>query len=130
MKVFIPTEKYEGLQSQVFDHFGRSPYFIIYDTGKDAVDVIVSMNKFLPYDKCSPLRLINEHACDVVLCKNIGLKALIELSELGIKVYKSKGSSLKDVLDEYKSNQWGNITILDSCINSKCEAKDKKCIPS
>lgn len=130
MKIFIPTEKYKGLQSQVFDHFGRSPYFIIYDTEKDAVDVIVTLNKFLPHDKCSPLRLINEHSCDVVLCRGIGLKALTELSEIGIKVYKSKGTTLKDVLDEYKSNKWEDITVHDTCIKSRCEAKEKKCIPS
>lgn len=130
MRVFIPTEKYEGLQSKVFDHFGKAPYFIIYDIEKDAVDVIVTLNKFHPYDKCSPLRKIHEHSCDVVLCRGIGLKALTELSELGIKIYKSKGATLKDVLDEYKSNKWEDITVHDACINSKCEAKNKKCIPS
>ncbi len=130
MKVFIPTEKYEGLQSKVFDHFGRAPYFIIYDTEKDTVDIIVTLNKSHPHNKCSPLRLINEHSCDVVLCRGIGLKALTELSEVGIKVYKSKGSTLKDVLDEYKNNKWEDITVHDTCINSRCEAKNKKRILS
>ncbi len=130
MRVFIPTEKYEGLQSKVFDHFSRAPYFIIYDMEKNAVDVIVTLNKSHPHDKCSPITLINKHSCDVVLCRSIGSKAVTELSELGIKVYKSKGSNLKDVLNEYNSNKWEEITVYNGCINSRCEAKDKKYIPS
>lgn len=126
MRVCVPAETDEGLQSKLYDHFGSAPYFIIYDTERDAIDVINNTNKSHIHGRCHPLGVINDHKIDAVLCRGIGLRALSKLRETGIKVYKAESTTFKDVLDEYNSNKSEEITIDETCINHTCQKKAKE----
>jgi len=125
MRVCVPAETDEGLQSKLYDHFGSAPYFIIYDTERSAIDVIYNTNKSHIHGRCHPLSVINDHKIDAVLCRGIGLKALLKLRDTGIKVYKSESIIFKDVLDEYNRNKSEEITIDKTCLNNTCQKKAK-----
>ena len=40
MRICIPTETKDGKTAKVYGHFGSAPYFTVYDTDKDTVEVI------------------------------------------------------------------------------------------
>ena len=126
MRVCIPAETDEGLQSKLYDHFGSAPYFLIYDTKKDALDVIDNTNKNHLHGRCHPVSVIADHKIDAVLGRGIGLRALSKLKETGIKVYKSESTTFKDVLAEYHRNKWKEITIDETCLNHICRPQGKK----
>ena len=45
MRICIPAETDAGLKAKINAHFGSAPYFIIYDTDKETLEVINNSNQ-------------------------------------------------------------------------------------
>ena len=57
MRICIPAETNLGRKAMVYAHFGIAPYFTIYDTEKDAFEIVENSNQHHDHGTCYPLVL-------------------------------------------------------------------------
>ncbi|MBI4834179.1 MAG: NifB/NifX family molybdenum-iron cluster-binding protein [Planctomycetes bacterium] len=120
MKICIPTETKEGKQAQVYGHFGSAPYFTIYDTEKDAVEVIKNANEHHSHGMCQPMSALNGKEIDAVVCGGMGARAVMKLNEGGIKAYRAVKGTVADVAGQFSKGGLEEITVENSCVQHDC----------
>jgi len=118
----IPTLNEGGLLSEISMHFGKSPYitFIKYENGaiKD-VNAIEILGKHGGGSK-TPAEIVLSSGIDVLICGNLGPKAVSMLSDGGIEVYSGASGKVKDTFKAWKN---GTLQLADE--NSCNEKSDK-----
>lgn len=88
MKICFPTVSLEGLESQVYEHFGSAPGFVIVDTETQAVEEISNSDLHHAHGMCQPLKALGGREVDAVAVGGIGMGALMKLQAQGVKVYR------------------------------------------
>ncbi len=103
IRVAIPANG-PDLNSEVSEHFGRAPYFIVVDVeGGKVVGVSAVKNPTLEHHAHGEVpQLMAKLRVKVVACKGIGPRALRALEGLGIETLIADLSTriVKEVLDE------------------------------
>jgi len=100
MRILFPVMQAKGKASEISMHFGKAPYFAVYDTEKDEIEFVE--NEILHFhDKMRrPVELLLKLKPDVVFVKMIGPKALEVFKSHGIKVmsgeYKTVGEAIEN----------------------------------
>ena len=67
MKICIPTETGEGKTASVYGHFGSAPYFTIYDTEAQSLEIVENANTHHEHGTCNPVAALQGRAVDVVV---------------------------------------------------------------
>ncbi len=120
MKICIPTETKEGKIAVVYGHFGSAPYFTIYDTEKDSVEIIDNRNQHHSHGTCHPMSSLTGEGIDAVVCGGMGARAVQKLNEGGIKTYRAIAGTVSEIIKKYKQGELEEITVENSCINHGC----------
>jgi predicted Fe-Mo cluster-binding NifX family protein len=94
MKLCIPIKENNGLNSEVYSHFGSASAFIIYDTDKQNFVLSNNHDKQHLHGQCQPLNSLAGKNVDVVIVGGIGERAILKLNAMNIKVYKSEGGTV------------------------------------
>ena len=101
MKVAVPVLEILGMESPVSSHFGRSPYFAIYDTDSGELRFIENPMANAPRGAGSgtAVRVVASNGVSLVIVSNIGPKAVTALRSLGIEIrYVKPGITLREAL--------------------------------
>ncbi|MFA5389051.1 MAG: NifB/NifX family molybdenum-iron cluster-binding protein [Candidatus Omnitrophota bacterium] len=120
MKICVPTETNEGKNAKVYGHFGSAPYFTIYDTEKESVDIIDNSNQHHAHGTCHPMNALGGNKIDAVVCGGMGGRAVQKLNEMGIKAYMALPGTVEDIVREFKKNTLKEITISNACSQHSC----------
>lgn len=120
MKICIPTEKNDGPNSKVCDHFGSAPFFAVYDTDTDTLKTMDNSNQHHIHGSCHPLTVLSGQDIDAVVCRGMGLRAINALNENGIKAFKATASTVEEIVDKYKKNELEEITADGACRDHDC----------
>jgi predicted Fe-Mo cluster-binding NifX family protein len=88
MKVCFPTETLQGLESQVYAHFGSAPGFVIVDTESKKVEEISNNDLHHAHGMCQPIKALGDREVDAVAVGGIGMGALMKLQSQGIRVFR------------------------------------------
>jgi predicted Fe-Mo cluster-binding NifX family protein len=115
MKVCFPVEKAEGLESRVYGHFGSAPVFIVVETDNNAVTTISNKDQHHEHGACNPLKALNNEKVDAIVVGGIGMGALSKLTQLGIKVFQAKASSIRENMKMMKSEELPAFTPQQCC---------------
>ena len=116
MRICIPTENNNGLQSVVYGHFGSAPYFIIYDTENKNIEVINNRDEHHEHGQCNPLLAFSRTPIDMLVTGGIGLRALEKLNAGGIRAFRTTiEKTVSDVIARYDENSLPEITLNDAC---------------
>lgn len=105
MKLCFPVEKYNGLKSNVFGHFGSAPSFALVDTETKEVTEITNHDAGHEHGKCSPLKAMDGQSIDCVIVGGIGSGALNKLMAAGIHVYRASSGSVVDNLSLFREDR-------------------------
>ncbi len=113
MKIAIPTAK-PSPDAFIESRFGRSQYFLIYDTQKDSFEIIPNQ-----IDLLSPVgagiqaaQKIVEAGVEVVIVGNCGPKAMQVLKASGIQVITGEeGISVKEAVAKYKRKEEFKVSL-------------------
>jgi predicted Fe-Mo cluster-binding NifX family protein len=121
MKICI-TAKGDNLESAVESRFGRSPYFIIYDTGTSDFEAIENPN----LSESSGVgikagQMMAKKGVKVTLTGGkVGPKATAALEAAGIEVIADNLGTVKEAIDKYQSKEF------DVSKNATLESKESK----
>jgi predicted Fe-Mo cluster-binding NifX family protein len=96
MKICFPVSKANGMESEVFGHFGSAPAFLVIETDSNTVTTINNKDQHHEHGACNPLKALNNQKVDAIVVGGIGGGALSRLKELGIKVFQSQASTIKE----------------------------------
>ncbi len=105
MRVAIPSINDGGLDSEVSDHFGRSPYYTFVDIEDGEIKNVEVLP--VPFEEHGPGDLPNfvkEHGGEVVIAYGMGHRAVDFFQQLGIDVVTGAGGRIRDVIDAFIHN--------------------------
>ncbi|RUM34507.1 MAG: dinitrogenase iron-molybdenum cofactor biosynthesis protein [Archaeoglobus sp.] len=102
MKIAVPTEGRGGLNDLVSMHFGRAATFTVYDTETKEEYVIPNTSEHFG-GVGTPPELLAKAGVDVVVCGNLGPKAVLAFERFGIKVYVGATGTAKDAINAFLS---------------------------
>ncbi|MDD2899792.1 MAG: NifB/NifX family molybdenum-iron cluster-binding protein [Desulfuromonadaceae bacterium] len=103
MKVCFPVDVNQGLASQVFNHFGSAPEFIVVDVASGTFESVSNCDKIHEHGLCNPVAGLGEHQVDAIVVGGIGGGALHKLNVSGIRAFKASGGSIAENLELLKS---------------------------
>ncbi len=110
MKIAIPVDE-KTLESNVCVSFGRTPYFLIYDTEtKDSVFIDNSAAASTGGAGIKAAQTIVDNKANVLLTPRCGENAANVLKSADIKIYKTADISAKTNIDDFIS---GKLSLLD-----------------
>ncbi|ADZ09488.1 Dinitrogenase iron-molybdenum cofactor biosynthesis protein [Methanobacterium lacus] len=107
MIICVPSMESTGLLSKISTHFGKTPYFTILDMENNEIKTLETKKIESRHagGKKTPAEIIIEINPDVVLCANLGLKAVEMLKEHGIKIYVEASGTVENSLKAYLNNE-------------------------
>ena len=118
----IPSINEGGLLSEISMHFGRTPYFTIIKYENDEIkeiNTIELIGKHIGGSK-TPAEIILNSGVDVLICGNLGSKAVSMLQDSGMEVYSGASGKVQDAFKAWKT---GMLQLADE--NSCNEKSDK-----
>jgi predicted Fe-Mo cluster-binding NifX family protein len=102
MKLFIPVENNDGLNSKLDARFGRAGYFLIYDMEKQEVES-VEANPYKDVDHGVGIKVASYAVgtgCTVAVGAQPGPKAAAVLKKINMKVVEMKGGTVKEAIEK------------------------------
>ena len=90
MKVCFPVERNQGVDSEVYGHFGSAPLFVVVDLATSEVTAIDNGDKVHQHGACNPIAGLNGRHVDAVVVGGIGGGALTKLNGAGIRVFQAR----------------------------------------
>ena len=120
MKICIPTETNKGKDATVFGHFGSAPFFTIYDTSSNSVEVISNANQHHAHGMCQPMAALEGKGVEAVVTGGAGAGAIQKLNQGGIKVYRAIPGTVADIVNQFTKGGLEEITSQNACAQHGC----------
>jgi cation diffusion facilitator family transporter len=111
----IPVLEINGLDSKVYGHFGRAPYFVILTIDDTEVGIEdFYLNEFLDRKQhigLNVVKVIIHYGLDMLFTNRIGEISFYMLKENFVDIYliKDENLAVKDVIERYQQNQLARI---------------------
>lgn len=115
MKLCLPVEANNGIDSPVCAHFGSAPFFMIVDTDTFDCKAVPNTNQHHTHGICQPLAVLSNEKFDGIVVGGIGMGALNKLKASNIKVYQTKSSDIKDTVEAYLKGTLIEVTPHTAC---------------
>ncbi len=94
MKLAFPVKNDNGLESEIYEHFGKAPEFIIVDSKTKKFSAIQNKRVSEGKTSCKASIITNDIEIDAVITTCIGDGSLRNLSSQNIKVYQESFSAI------------------------------------
>ncbi len=95
MKVGFAVQTNQGIESEVYDHFGSAPAFIIVDTEGKEVLTVNNRDLHHVHGACNPIMALDGKSVDAMVVGGIGAGALTKLNAVRDKSIWSRGFDRK-----------------------------------
>lgn len=115
MRISVPSMGNKGLNDEVSAHFGRAPYFIIWDSETDKVEILQNTSQHMGGVGYPP-ELMHTNRVDIMLCSGLGPRAVQMFEQLGIRVYVGAMGTVKTTIDA-----WKNGTLQEATDETVCK---------
>jgi predicted Fe-Mo cluster-binding NifX family protein len=125
MKVGFAVQGNEGVESEVYGHFGSAPAFIIVDTEGKEVLTVNNRDLHHVHGACNPVMALDGKSVDAMVVGGIGAGALAKLNELGIKVYGAGAPTVRENLALLSENKLQELSVHNSCRSHQGECGHK-----
>ena len=115
MKVGFAVQRDEGMESQVYNHFGSAPMFVVVETGAAEVQTIHNQDLNHSHGACSPMKALGGQKIDALGVGGIGGGALMRLNSLGVKVYAAEAQTIRENLELLSRNRLPELSMQNAC---------------
>jgi cation diffusion facilitator family transporter len=134
LSVIIPVKEINGLDSQIYGHFGRAPYFIILklDDKGDAEIEDFYYNEFLGekdriHIGVKVIKAVIKHDLDILFTPKIGEISFYMLKDNFIDIYRvAAGSTVRKIIEQYRNREIERITEPHPAEESEIERQNGK----
>jgi len=121
VSAIVPVQDINGMDSKVYRHFGRAPYFVIIKISDGDVEIEdFYYNEFLGEKKHIGVKVIKaviRHKLDLLFTSQIGEISFHMLRDNFVDIYKTdEGLSAKDIIKKYRNREIEQITEPTHCI--------------
>lgn len=112
MKIVVPSADGQGLESEVFPHFGRAPYYTIVEIRDGEIVGVESFENPSPEHGPGNVRreffeLLKRKGVEVVLAYGIGPRAAQNIEALGMRVIPGVRGRIGDVAKAFVEGRLG-----------------------
>ncbi len=114
MIIVIPTNDKKGVESTVADHFGRCQTYTFLNEKGGLLETIDNTSEHMG-GKGLPPELMKKHGADILLCKELGPRALNLCEQLGIDVYVGQAETVREIFEMWKNNKLKKAGAEDVC---------------
>ncbi|GAB6137906.1 NifB/NifX family molybdenum-iron cluster-binding protein [Halanaerobaculum tunisiense] len=115
MKIAVTVSNNTGLEAEVDSKFGRTAYFAIIDLATEEVEFIANTAANSASGAgVKAAQLVADEEVETLISGRVGPKAFRGLDKVGIKIYTTTGTTLQEVIADYKD---GNLTKIDGPTN-------------
>ena len=120
MKIVIPVEDANGLNSRLSQHFGRAPYFTVVELDENGkvlnLQIVPNKSEHFGGMGKPPEIILNLRPNAVVTC-GMGPRALGMFQNANIAVLQANKNIVKDLIDAYKRDELVELT--EGCHHAK-----------
>lgn len=113
MKYAIPIIDKNDRSSLVGEHFGRVPFYGIWDDENDSLEIIPNESNHFG-GVGMPAEFLASKS-EAIICKGIGRKAIELCSELGVTLYVGAADTIQETIDLLKSGKLKRADQKDGC---------------
>ncbi len=117
MKLCIPIEEKNGMDSICYGHFGSAPAFCVVDTEAEEklVGYIDNANEHHEHGMCNPVGAIAGKGISGIIVCGMGARAVQLMNQNGIKVYYApRQFAVREIFDNYEF-KFQEMRLEDSC---------------
>jgi predicted Fe-Mo cluster-binding NifX family protein len=114
MKITVPTNGKAGLDEEVAQHFGRCNTYTILDENGKVLEVIDNTSEHMGGSGLPP-ELMKKHGADILLCRDLGPRAIMLCNELGIEVFVGHANSVREMFSAWKAGELKKAGMDDAC---------------
>jgi len=118
MKIVVPTNNKIGLDDETAGHFGRCPTYTFLNEKGEVIEIIDNTSEHMGGTGLPP-ELMKKHGADILLCRELGPRALNLCKELGIEVYVCQAETVKEIFELWKNNKIKRAGREDVCESHK-----------
>ena len=115
MKVGFAVQKDEGIESQVYNHFGSAPAFILVDAETREAVTVQNSDLQHVHGMCNPVSALGGKEVSAVVVGGIGPGALMKLNAMGVKVYEAGARTVKENLKLLSENRLQELSMSGCC---------------
>ncbi|MBI9049661.1 MAG: NifB/NifX family molybdenum-iron cluster-binding protein [Anaerolineaceae bacterium] len=110
MRIALTSNSDSGIDAEIFDHFGHTPFFMIVDIDNQSVnETTIVANPFVELHQPGEVpTFLAEQKVDLVISGGMGGKAKDLFKSNGIAVVTGASGLISDVIDQYLKNQLEN----------------------
>ena len=105
MKVCFPVLVDQGLESQVFGHFGSAPGFVVVDMITNEITAINNSDQIHEHGACNPVAGLGGNQVDAIVVGGIGGGALHKLNASGLRVFQAREGTIAENVLLFKTNE-------------------------
>ncbi len=117
-KIAVPTNDERGLEAEVAEHFGRCLTYTLLNEKGEVIEIINNVSEHMGGTGLPP-ELMKKHGADVLLCKELGPRAIDLCRELGIEVYVSRARTVREIFESWKNDKLKKAGAEDACKEHK-----------
>ena len=118
MKIIIPTDNKKGLKERVAEHFGRCQTYTLLDEKGNVLKIINNTSEHMGGVGLPP-ELMKKQGADVLLCKELGPRALNLCQQLGVGVYVCQAKTVEEIFEMWKNKKIKKAGAQDACEQHK-----------
>jgi predicted Fe-Mo cluster-binding NifX family protein len=115
MKICFPVQDDKGIESAVYNHFGSAPAFVVFDTATKSVATISNRDQHHSHGACSPMKALDNQKVDAIVVGGIGAGALTRLNQMGIRVHRAQGVTIRENISLFTSQGLPELTVQGCC---------------
>jgi predicted Fe-Mo cluster-binding NifX family protein len=115
MKLCIPVQARNGLDSKISLHFGSAPFFLFLDSETAQFEIVMNSDEHRAHGMCTPTGVLNGASVEAVVVGGIGRRAIEGLNAAGIKVYRGTEGTARQILDAVLHNALEEMTPDAAC---------------
>ncbi len=122
MRIAVSCQTDNGLNSFVFQHFGRSPFFAIVDAvDEDIKSIQIVSNPFITGHQAGQIpQFIHDQGVDVMLSGGMGSRAIQFFNQYDIEVGTGAFGTVRSTIESYFS---GSLRDVAACKESNHHEK-------
>jgi predicted Fe-Mo cluster-binding NifX family protein len=115
MKICVPTEDSQGLESRLYGHFGSAPFLALVDTETESVEMLENSGHHRDHGQCTPVDRIDADKTDAVMCQGMGRRAIASFKQVGVDVLVTSAVTLRDAIAEVRDGKLRKLTEREAC---------------